>query len=188
MQLLGEGRPDDPIQEELDLKEESEDEMVLQDRAILQASRSFSLNPKSSTQERPVVQPTVPKTSPTTGPQLQPARPGDEKLSDAHVNRILHILDRTGGWERLAQHTNHGSLVRLYKKMKSPSKALFVKIRVSVVVVFKFIDLKTQIMFINISLFLPIQLQNPDITVRQVKKLLIEVQAFEAASALEVDR
>ncbi|XP_008215383.1 nuclear factor NF-kappa-B p100 subunit isoform X1 [Nasonia vitripennis] len=160
MQLLSEGKPDDPIQEELDLKEESEDEMMLQDRAILQASRTFSQGRRISTQERPAVQPTVTKTSPTTKPQLQPARPGDEKLSDAHVNRILHILDRTGGWERLAQHTNHGSLVRLYKKMKSPSKALFVKIR----------------------------LQNPDITVRQVKKLLIEVQAFEAATALETGR
>lgn len=142
MQLLSEGRPEDPIQEELDLKEESEDEMMLQDRAI-EASHFSSQRKKSSLQERPAVQPTVPKTS---KPQLQPARPGDEKLSDAHVNRILHILDRTGGWERLAQHTNHGSLVRLYKKMKSPSKALFVKIRVSLIFVFEFVDPKKKLL------------------------------------------
>ncbi|KAJ8667558.1 hypothetical protein QAD02_009221 [Eretmocerus hayati] len=141
-------------QGELELKEESEDEMMLQDRvkarveaqvrkAIFAQQSQISASGQISAEFRPRLQ--IPKGA------------GDEKLTDEHVNRIVPILNKTGKWVKLAEHTQHGSLVRLYKKTSSPSAALFIKIK----------------------------LQNPDITVRQVKKYLIDIQAYEAATALE---
>lgn len=62
MQLLSNERPASPIEEELDLKEESEDEMTLQDRAIMQIrkivgnSSKFQIPQKASTEvESPTV-------------------------------------------------------------------------------------------------------------------------------------
>ena len=189
-QLLQETPPVQPMEEELDLKEESEDEMMLQDRAMMmmtmskpspapQSKRTVPLEHPVQTplkvmtriplkqmtkkqQLRPQQQLTpkqqlTAKQELTPNQQLPPCQQNEGKLTDEHVKRVIGILDRTGGWERLANHTNHGSLVRLYRKMSSPSTALFGKIR----------------------------LQNPDITVTQVKKYLIEVQAYEAANALE---
>lgn len=90
---------------------------------------------------------------------LERTRQKEEKLTDAHVKRITEILDKTGGWIELAEHMNLCSLVKFYEKTTSPSSALINRIR----------------------------LQEPDISVAKVKKILIEVNAFEAASALEED-
>ena len=151
--------------EELDLKEESEDEMMLQDRAMMMMTISKSspaaqskrtvpsgrpvqrppkimtrIPPKQMTTKQQLTpkhqltpkQKLTPKQQLTPNQQLPPWQQNEEKLTDEHVKRVTGILDRTGGWERLANHTNHGSLVRLYKKTSSPSTALFGKIRVRV--------------------------------------------------------
>ncbi|XP_058793085.1 nuclear factor NF-kappa-B p100 subunit-like isoform X2 [Phymastichus coffea] len=151
MQLLSQHqKPQIPLEEELDLKEESEDEMPLLERSMLRINRSSSKEPTTPT-------PTITKLTSQQQLQLQQMRQGDEKVTDVHIERIKDILDRTGGWERLAQHTKNASLVRLHRKTSSPSSALFNKIR----------------------------LQKPNLTVSQLKKLLIEVQAYEAATALD---
>jgi mannosyltransferase OCH1-like enzyme len=67
----------------------------------------------------------------TQHPPLQNTSSRGEKLRDEHVNCIKDILEKTNGWERLAQHTNHGSLIKLYRKTSSPCLALFTKIRVN---------------------------------------------------------
>lgn len=115
-----------PVQEELDLKEESEDEMPLMERSIMHQETNRS-PPKMHI-------PAVTKLTSQQQMQLQMMRQGDEKVTDIHLERIKGILDRTGGWERLATFTKNTSLVRLHRKTSSPSSALFNKIKVSPVV------------------------------------------------------
>lgn len=144
MQLLNENQPPPVVPtEELDLKEESEeseDEMTLQDRAIMQVRRALAEEQRQRHSAPAKITNTLCQKSQEKKTQEQPkqktgkgqaATVGDEKLTDEHVERVMHILNRTGGWERLAEYTRHGSLIRLHKKTSNPSKALFVKIRVS---------------------------------------------------------
>ncbi|XP_014211651.1 nuclear factor NF-kappa-B p110 subunit isoform X2 [Copidosoma floridanum] len=172
IQLLnGAERPPDIVHEELDLKEESDDDIALQQRAIM--------NIRSIVKESFVSKPTFPaiptpkkrgrkKKQPIELQQLQQEQKrqqqleqlgqGDEKLTEMHIKRLTPVLDKTGDWEKLAQHMSQGSLIRLLKKADSPSTSLFRKLK----------------------------LTHPNLTVRQMKKLLIEVQSFEAATELEI--
>ncbi|XP_011495644.1 PREDICTED: nuclear factor NF-kappa-B p110 subunit [Ceratosolen solmsi marchali] len=136
----------------VDEKLDSGCDMVPGDNSFAR-SNSVVIN-HSDAEEHPTNRAT---TIPISQKSMSSTRPWEDKLTDDHVHRIKDILERTGGWERLAQHTNHGSLVRLYRKTSSPCSALFTKIR----------------------------LQQPDITLQNVKNLLTDVQEFEAVSALE---
>ncbi|XP_014230726.1 nuclear factor NF-kappa-B p110 subunit-like isoform X1 [Trichogramma pretiosum] len=159
--------------EELVLKEETEssdDDLPLQERLNLslpdKVRRTTSKTSSSSKTEIPATENRkrndskilVKAADPVLiQKQLDQLRKNEVKFTKEHVNAIKEILDSTGVWEKLAHHTNHGTFIRLYKKTSSPSTALFTKIL----------------------------LQMPDTSVRQVKKWLIDIEAFEAASALE---
>lgn len=55
----------------------------------------------------------------------------DEPFRLEHINKVAEALDESKAWETLANHTKHGSLVRLYRKKENPSYLLLKKIQVS---------------------------------------------------------